>query len=206
MRFKFSIGLGVALAALATAAPAMADVDPNGYTATKQPQIGTCGNEWATATITRTWEGPAQKSDRDVWRVYYSGGFQTRDGSLTSFPSPGACLPPIGTWTPGVSLGSGIHGRIEGFETIKVSHPGGRTFNPLGVCQAPCTSAQLLAAFYPPGTTLFGHGPGGGVRFHFSKVSPYLPLLCASNMYVDYDLQGFTMGAGYANGDIATTC
>ena len=35
MRFKLSIGLGVALAALATAAPAMADVDPNGYTATK---------------------------------------------------------------------------------------------------------------------------------------------------------------------------
>lgn len=206
MRTRFLIGAGVALVALVAAAPATADIDPNGYTVSKQPQMGTCGNEWATATMTRTYTLKTRGSRQDVWTISYSGGFQTRDGALGSFPSPGACLPPIGTWTPGVSVIAGVHGQIDGFDTIHVPTPGTSAFNPLGVCQAGCNSAAFVAAFYPPSTQWYGKGPGIGPRFHFSRVSPYLSLLCRSDLYAAVDMPGFTWSPGFVSGDIATTC
>jgi hypothetical protein len=107
LRFKLSIGIDIALAALATAAPAMAGVDPNGYTATKQSMIGSCGNQWATATITRSWTHVKGGSRHDVWRVSYSGGFQTKNGAFITFPSPAACQQAPLDWPVGVSLSVG---------------------------------------------------------------------------------------------------
>jgi len=82
-------------------------VDPNGYTATKQPMIGSCGNQWATATITRSWTHVKGGSRHDVWRVSYSGGFQTKNGAFITFPSPAACQQAPLDWPVGVSLSVG---------------------------------------------------------------------------------------------------
>ena len=80
----------------------------------------------------------------------------------------------------GSQFDRGIHGRIDGSDMIDVLTPGDIAFNPLGSCQAPCDPAQFVAAFYRPDAPWSGINRGGGVRFHFSKVSPYLGALCRS--------------------------
>lgn len=130
----------VCLGCAAVPTAALADIDPAGYTVSHQPQVGSCGNVWAKATVTRTWFTHRSSGSRDVWKVFYAGNFTTQAG-----PSPGAC-----NAVGGVSVQAGLHGKIGGFATIRVQHPGGRTFNPLGVCQGSCSAAEFVQAFYPP--------------------------------------------------------
>jgi hypothetical protein len=89
---------------------------------------------------------------------------------------------------------------------IDVLTPGDIAFNPLGSCQVPCDSAEFVAAFYRPDAPWSGINRGGGVRFHFSKVSPYLGSLCRSDLYTAIDLPGFRSAAPFVVGDIARTC
>ena len=174
----------------------MADVDPNGYTIEHQPQIGSCGNVWAKATVTRTYRLKHASGSRDVWKIFYGGRFTSQAGA-----SPGACNRGSGT------IIAGVHGKIGNFATIRVFHPGGRTFNPLAVCTAPCTAEQFVAAFFAPGATWINDGPGVSAYFHFRPDSPWLPLLCApcSTMNITWDQPGWVPGSAIT-GDIATTC
>ena len=196
--WKKSLILLICVAAAASApAAARADVDPDGYALEHQPQIGSCGNVWAKATIIRRYSSVKTEPDQDKWLIKYGGRFTTRTG-----PSPAACSPT--TQFKGISIEGRLHGRLSWWFSFRVNHPGGPTFNPLGVCELPCTPDQFVAGFYPPGTTWRVAAPRGLISFDLLPLSP--PQGCAAAVGMALDWPGFTPATGQMNGDIATTC
>jgi hypothetical protein len=129
------------------------------------PDNGTCGNQWATDTSTRTWS--VKKNKNGTFRVTRKdkGTFVTIAGK-----SPGACDT---TGKHGQLVTAGIKGKFRGYLTGTVSNG---TFNPNATCDAACigNTSAFIAAFFGSGPqTQFTCSLGyAGCKFNFEYSSP----------------------------------
>jgi hypothetical protein len=127
------------------------------------PDGGTCGNDWATDTSTRTW---SVKTNKDgTFRVTRKdkGTFVTNAGA-----SPSACS---GTAKKhGKLVNAGVRGKFRGYLTGTVS---GGTFSPNATCTAACIgdTKVFIATFFPGGTFTCSLGYAG-CKFNFEYSSP----------------------------------
>lgn len=102
------------------------------------PDSGTCGNNWATDTLARTYS--VKKSSDGTYRLiaFDRGTFTTVAGQ-----SPGAC--DKGDSHHGATVTAGITGHMGGFVTAKIS---GGTFNAAATCATVCDRDAFVAAFF----------------------------------------------------------
>jgi hypothetical protein len=101
------------------------------------PDSGTCGNDWATDTLKRTYV-VKKKSDGTYMLVAFDRGtFTTVAGQ-----SPGACN--TGT-SNGSTVPAGITGGVTGFVVATIT---GGTLNTHATCANPCTRAAFETAFF----------------------------------------------------------
>lgn len=122
------------------------------------PDNGSCGNQWATDTSTRTWS--VKKNKDGTFRVGRKdkGTFVTLVGQ-----SPGACDT---TGKHGNLVNAGIMGKFRGYLRGTVSNG---TFNPTAVCNAACignTPVFISTVFGPSAqfTCSLGYA---GCKFNF---------------------------------------
>ena len=103
-----------------------------------------CGGDWANDNYTRTLQFiPQDNGTINVVR-YYKGTFTT----IAGVPQPnGTC--------PGILQTGGVTGKFTGFDVAVIT---GGNFNPDATCADPCTTAAMLAAFFPGGTSAINHG------------------------------------------------
>ena len=170
---RILIHLTLLVGALALAAAGLAD--PGGKGKAKKnghnrfsaqivvPDNGTCGNQWATDTSTRTWS--VKRNKDGTFRVTRKdkGTFLTNAGA-----SPSACS---GTAKKhGKLVTAGVRGKFRGYLTGKVS---GGTFTPNATCNAACIgdTTAFIAAFFPGGTFTCSLGYAG-CKFNFEYSSP----------------------------------
>lgn len=107
-------------------------------TAVTTPDSGTCGNNWATDTLKRTYS--VKKNDDGSFRLiaFDRGTFMTTAGQ-----SPGACE--TGDSHHGATVTAGITGRVGGFVAEKIT---GGTFNPNATCATVCDRNAFVSAFF----------------------------------------------------------
>ena len=170
---RILIYLTLLVGALALAAAGLAD--PGGKGKAKKnghnrfsaqivvPDNGTCGNQWATDTSTRTWS--VKRNKDGTFRVTRKdkGTFVTNAGA-----SPSACS---GTAKKhGKLVTAGVRGKFRGYLTGKVS---GGTFNSNATCNAACIgdTTVFIATFFPGGTFTCSLGYAG-CKFNFEYSSP----------------------------------
>ena len=127
------------------------------------PDMGTCQNQWATDTSTRTWS--VKKNKDGTFRVTRrdKGTFVTNAGQ-----SPGACS---GTAKKhGQLVTAGIKGKFRGYLSGTVT---GGTFNANATCNAACIgdTTTFIATFFPGGTFTCSLGYAG-CKFNFEYSSP----------------------------------
>lgn len=102
-----------------------------------------CGDDWATDTYTRTLQIlPQDDGTINVIRSY-QGTFVTIAGA--SQPN-GPC--------PSSETG-GVTGSFTGFDVVVIT---GGNYNPAATCAANCTTAAMVAAFFPGGTSAVNNG------------------------------------------------
>jgi hypothetical protein len=104
-----------------------------------------CGGDWANDSYTRTLQFMPQDDGTINVVRYYKGTFATIAGAPQ--PSPAVC--------PGTLQTGGVRGTFSGFDVVVVT---GGNFNPTAACVDPCTTAAMLAAFFPGGTSAVHHG------------------------------------------------
>jgi hypothetical protein len=166
MTFVLLVG-ALSLAASGLADPGKGKAKKNGQSRFSAqvvtPDNGTCQNQWATDTSTRTWS--VKKRNDGTFRVTRKdkGTFVTLAGK-----SPGGCDQ---TGRHGQLVNAGIKGKFRGYLTGTVS---GGTFNPNATCNAACLgdTSAFIAAFFGAGakfTCLFGYA---GCKFNFEYSSP----------------------------------
>lgn len=118
------------------------------------PDSSVCGGNWANDDYTRTLQiVPQDDGSINVIRLY-DGHFVTLAG--VPEPSPAAC--------PGTLQTGGVHGTLTGFDVVKIT---GGNYNPDGSCADPCTTAAMVAAFFPGGTATVDHG----WEYHYHTVT-----------------------------------
>ena len=102
------------------------------------PDSSHCGGNWANDDYTRTLQFiPQDNGTIQVVRTY-DGTFTTIAGAPQ--PNPAAC--------PGTLQTGGVTGTFKGFDTLFVT---GGVFTPNATCPDPCTTAAMLATFFPAG-------------------------------------------------------
>ena len=100
------------------------------------PDSSHCGGDWANDDYTRTLQFiPQDNGTIQIVRTY-DGTFTTIAGA--SQPNPGGC--------PGTLQTGGVTGTFKGFDTLIVT---GGVFTPNATCPNPCTTAAMLATFFP---------------------------------------------------------
>ncbi len=114
------------------------------------PDSGTCGNDWATDTFTRTFEVKDNGDGTFRLRVEDKGTFVTFAGA-----SPGACQT---TGKHGLLIRAGVTGKMHGTATGTVT---GGALIPGAVCPAVCFMGAFTTAFFGP-TAQFTCVSGGG--------------------------------------------
>ena len=97
-----------------------------------------CGGDWANDDYKRTLQFIPQNDGTIQVVRSYDGTFTTIAG--VSQPNPATC--------PGPSQTGGVKGTITGFDVVVVT---GGVFTPNATCADPCTTAAMLAAFFPAG-------------------------------------------------------
>jgi hypothetical protein len=100
------------------------------------PDSGVCGNDWANDDYTRTLQFIPQNDGTIQVVRSYNGTFTTIAG--VSQPEPASC--------PGTLQTGGIKGTFTGFDVVVVT---GGVFTPNAICPDPCTTAAMLATFFP---------------------------------------------------------
>jgi len=96
-----------------------------------------CGNDWANDDYKRTLQFIPQNDGTIQVVRSYDGTFTTIQG--VSQPDPvGGC--------PGPQQTGGVTGKLSGFDVVVVT---GGVFTPNAVCPDPCTTAAMLATFFP---------------------------------------------------------
>jgi hypothetical protein len=109
------------------------------------PDSSHCGGAWANDNYNRTLQFiPQNDGTIQVVRTY-NGTFTTIAGS--SQPNPPSC--------PGTLQTGGVTGTIKGFDVLIVT---GGVFTPNATCPDPCTTAAMLATFFPAGGGAAGTG------------------------------------------------
>ena len=97
-----------------------------------------CGEDWANLDYKRTLQFiPQNDGTIEVVRSY-NGTFTTIAG--VSQPNPATC--------PGMLQTGGVTGTITGYDVVVVT---GGVFTPNATCPDPCTTAAMLATFFPAG-------------------------------------------------------
>jgi hypothetical protein len=107
-----------------------------------------CGpDDWANDDYNRTLQFiPQGNGTIQVVRTY-DGTFTTIAG--VQQPNPDVC--------PGPTQTGGVKGTITGFDTLIVT---GGVFTPNAICPDPCTTAAMLATFFPARGGLVASSPG----------------------------------------------
>ncbi len=95
-----------------------------------------CGGDWANDDFTRTLQFIPQDDGTIHVVRSYNGTFTTIAG--VSQPQPVACPGPLQT--------GGVTGTFTGFDVVIVT---GGVFTPNATCPDPCTTAAMLATFFP---------------------------------------------------------
>jgi hypothetical protein len=162
--------------------------DPSGdtvnyvYTGSSSPDSGTCGNDWANDTMTRTYQVyPDQNVDGSyrVVETFTKGKFTTVQG-----PSPESCE--AGT---GNTVSGSVKGTFQGNEVLKVTD-GTYASDEDVQCASPCVTADFVAAAFGPSATY-------AVPDYFFKYKAKNAAACAKTW--------INSGTGNS-GDIATFC
>jgi Collagen triple helix repeat (20 copies) len=100
------------------------------------PDSSHCGGNWANDDYTRTLQFiPQDNGTIQVVRTY-DGTFTTIAGAHQPNPSP----------CPGPDQTGGVTGTFKGFDVMVVT---GGVFTPNATCPDPCTTAAILATFFP---------------------------------------------------------
>jgi hypothetical protein len=168
---RLSMPLVLLAGALALAATGLADPGDKGK-GKKQgknkfsfvvvsPDNGSCGQQWATDTINRTY------SVKDKGNGTFTLRRQDRGTFLTTGPvSPGKCNP---KGKHGTVVGPGYTGKLTGYlvGTVKAS-----SFNPNATCAAPCFTDAFLASFFSPGAEFSCFTNSTDCKFNFNYTSP----------------------------------
>ena len=102
------------------------------------PDSGHCGNDWANLDYNRTLQFIPQNNGTIQVVRSYDGTFSTIAG--VSQPNPATCPGPLQT--------GGVTGTITGYDVVVVA---GGVFTPNATCPDPCTTAAMLATFFPAG-------------------------------------------------------
>ena len=98
---------------------------------------GVCGNDWANDDYTRTLQFIPQNDGTIQVVRSYAGTFTTIAGVSQPDP-PGGC--------PGPPQTGGVTGTFSGFDVAVVT---GGVLTPNATCPDPCTTAAMLATFFP---------------------------------------------------------
>lgn len=118
------------------------------------PDSSVCGNDWANDDYTRTLQFIPQDDGTIHVIRQYSGTFVTIEGvAKPNGPCPEQ-LPALLLADPNLQTG-GVTGTFTGFDVVVVT---GGNFVPNGTCADPCTTAEMVIAFFPGGTTAINHG------------------------------------------------
>jgi Collagen triple helix repeat (20 copies) len=121
------------------------------------PDSSHCGGDWANDDYTRTLQFiPQTNGTIQVVRTY-DGTFTTIAGA--SQPNPGVCPGPLQT--------GGVTGTFTGFDVVVVA---GGVFTPNATCPDPCTTAAMLATFFPTGGGTLAAtltGPGDASEYQY---------------------------------------
>jgi hypothetical protein len=115
-----------------------------------------CGGDWANDDYKRTLQFIPQNDGTIQVVRSYDGTFTTIAGA--SQPNPASCPGPLQT--------GGVTGTFTGFDVVVVT---GGVFTPNATCPDPCTTAAMLATFFPadggpPATT---PGPTNGWEYQY---------------------------------------
>jgi hypothetical protein len=168
---RFAMLFTLLFAALGLAATGFAD--PGGKGKGKQhgknrftfavvsPDNGSCGQPWATDTITRTYSVKEKGNGKFTLRRQDRGTF------LTTGPvSPGKCDT---TGRHGSAVGPGYKGKLVGYLTGTVT---ATSFNKNATCATPCTTDAFIAAFFSSGAQFSCFTDSADCKFNFNYTSP----------------------------------
>jgi hypothetical protein len=168
---RFIMLFALLAAALGLAATGLADPGDKGkgkkqgknrFTFTVvSPDNGSCGQPWATDTITRTYSVKERGNGKFTLRRQDRGTF------LTTGPvSPGKCDT---TGRHGSAVGPGYKGKLVGYLTGTVT---ATSFDPKATCAAPCLTDAFIAAFFSAGAQFSCFTDSSDCKFNFNYTSP----------------------------------
>ena len=125
------------------------------------PDNGSCSQQWATDTITRTYS-VKQKGPGTFTLVR-----RDRGTFVTTGPnSPGKCDP---TGRHGSAVGAGYTGKLVGYLTGTVT---ATSFDKNATCASPCTTDAFIAAFFSSGAQFSCSTNSASCKFNFNYTSP----------------------------------
>lgn len=205
---RFALLFALLAAALGLAATGLAD--PGGKGKGKQqgknrfaftvvsPDNGSCGSQWATDTIRRTY------SVKEKGNGKFTLTRQGRGTFLTTGPaSPGKCDT---TGRHGSAVGPGYSGKLVGYLTGTVT---ATSFDRNATCATPCTTDAFIAAFFSAGAQFSCFTDSAACKFNFNYTSPAKQTASLSKLkYRHWQDKGKGAGAQLKeqfSGDIANT-
>jgi hypothetical protein len=162
------------------------------------PDNGSCGQQWATDTITRTYSVKEKGTGTFTLLRRDRGTFVT-----TGPNSPGKCDT---TGRHGSSVGAGYTGKLVGYLTGTVT---ATSFDKNATCASPCTTDAFIAAFFSSGAQFSCFTNSASCKFNFNYTSPARQAASLSKLkYRHWQDKG--KGAGTLlkevfSGDIANT-
>jgi hypothetical protein len=118
---------------------------------------GTCQNQWANDTLTRTYVVKPRSDGSFVLVAFDRGTFTTLAGQ-----SPGACE--TTDTNHGLLVTPGVTGKVRGFIAGIVT---GGTFNPNATCGTNCFRSTFISSFFGP-TAKFSCDTDQSCRFEFN--------------------------------------
>ncbi len=160
---RFSIFVVAILVAFATQSGIAAANDNQkfGPYTFASPDSGTCGNDWAIDTITRTYEVKDNGDGTFQVRVTSKGTFTTNEGA-----SPGACET---SGKHGETIRAGVTGKMHGSAEGTVT--GATGFNPNAPCAPTCFMSEFVGAVFGPAAQFTCVSGGGACDFKFEYSS-----------------------------------
>ena len=130
------------------------------------PDSGTCGNDWANDTLTRTFEVTANGDGTYRLRVEDKGTFVTNAGA-----SPGACET---TGKHGLLIRAGVTGKLHGTATGTVT---GGALIADAACPTDCFMGAFTKAFFGTGAQFTCVSGGGACDYKWQYSSGAKDLL-----------------------------
>src|SRR6476659_6899493 len=125
------------------------------------PDNGSCGQQWATDTIKRTY------SVKDRGNGTFTLTRQDRGTFVTTGPaSPGKCDT---SGKHGSAVGAGYTGKLTGYLTGTVT---ATSFDKNATCASPCLTDAFIAAFFSSGAQFSCLANSPSCKFNFNYTSP----------------------------------